>query len=958
MADGNPQDVDMKKEDPESGESEEEEEDEEAKKEARVKELDQVLRSDPSDYQAHVDRIGLLKELAELDRLRAAREDFSSAYPLSPELWLQWIEDEKGLVVTDADKERVFSLFDRAARDYSSVQVWLEHCQFALGGLGSEAGAAKAREVFERAVAEVGLHVSKGALVWEAYREFESAMASLAASEEAKKKQKDKVDKLFRRQLTVPLLGMEVTMEEYREWRAGREPEKAATDAYRAAKKQLDEREDFETRLAQSEEDEDKRLEVYNEYVAFEMKVALPARIRSLCERRITDHCLVPSAWSEYLRYLEKTFSDPLVSLATYKRAVRNCPWSADVWVDYLRHLERNEHPQKEAVAAFESALQGGITGEHALRVWMAFLDLKRRQMKYDNYGDEEEDKKEQERGEMRSLFGKAVEHLATLGADPECRVARYWASLEGDRFRAMDRARSLWADVVANEVVGQQAKFWTEYIHLEKALGDTKHLRKLFPKALERCRDWPETVGELWLQFEREEGTLKSMEEAETKLEKKMEKVRAARDREKNREAEEAKRREEKVEKKKERDKEKRREFRRDRAEAKREGLKRKAEEKESGFKMPGEPVFKKPILPTDSGATAMAAPSPDFKSDVRPPPGFKGEVKPPPGFKGDVKPPPGFKGNVKPPPGLKQQQQQEESDGGKPKTDGAQGEEDPEKNARMVFLSNIDFGAGKDDIQQFMSSSGKVLEVRLVKGDDGKSRGFAYVEFSSEAEAKAALVRDREPLSGRPLFISEMNKKGFQFKYGTGLEEKKLFVSKLPRTITSEKIQRVFGKFGSIVALRLPELRDGTPKGIAFVEYEEARSAKAAVQGADGAIIDGRIISVAISNPPPRKQQQQQGGGGGGAGAFAAGRGRGTGEAPDPSSSLGAGTRDPGGGGRKSRVQVPLVPRSLQVRPLPQAAGAPLVANSSKAANGNTANGKEKRSNDDFRNMLLGKK
>ena len=137
MADENPQDIDMAKEDPESGESEEEEEeDKEAKKEARVKELDQVLRLDPSNYQAHVDRIGLLKELAELDRLRAAREDFSSAYPLSPELWLQWIEDEKGLAAMDSDKERVFSLFDRAAGDYSSVQVWLEHCQFTLGGLG------------------------------------------------------------------------------------------------------------------------------------------------------------------------------------------------------------------------------------------------------------------------------------------------------------------------------------------------------------------------------------------------------------------------------------------------------------------------------------------------------------------------------------------------------------------------------------------------------------------------------------------------------------------------------------------------------------------------------------------------------------------------------------------------------------------------------------------------------
>lgn len=35
------------------------------------------------------------------------------------------------------------------------------------------------RQLFERALTAVGLHVTKGAIVWEAYREFENILVSM-----------------------------------------------------------------------------------------------------------------------------------------------------------------------------------------------------------------------------------------------------------------------------------------------------------------------------------------------------------------------------------------------------------------------------------------------------------------------------------------------------------------------------------------------------------------------------------------------------------------------------------------------------------------------------------------------------------------------------------------------------------------------------------------------------------
>lgn len=57
-------------------------------------------------------------------------------------------------------------------------EIWLEYAQYSIGGMGSPGGIDKVRSIFERAVTAVGLHMTKGQSVWEAYREFENAILS------------------------------------------------------------------------------------------------------------------------------------------------------------------------------------------------------------------------------------------------------------------------------------------------------------------------------------------------------------------------------------------------------------------------------------------------------------------------------------------------------------------------------------------------------------------------------------------------------------------------------------------------------------------------------------------------------------------------------------------------------------------------------------------------------------
>lgn len=97
---------------------ESEEDDEEDTDEAEVKALETSLAQNPYDYTSHVALINKLQKMGELERLRAARKNMSTKYPLSSELWLSWMRDEIKLATIPEQKAEVVKLCERAVKDY------------------------------------------------------------------------------------------------------------------------------------------------------------------------------------------------------------------------------------------------------------------------------------------------------------------------------------------------------------------------------------------------------------------------------------------------------------------------------------------------------------------------------------------------------------------------------------------------------------------------------------------------------------------------------------------------------------------------------------------------------------------------------------------------------------------------------------------------------------------------
>jgi len=389
------------------GEYEWEYDEEEEKNQLEIERLEEQLSINVYDYNCHVDLIRLLRLEGELTKVRMARQKMSEIFPLTEELWLEWLHDEVSMALDGLDREHVYDLFEKAVKDYICPNIWLEYGQYSVGGIGQKGGLEKVRSVFERALSSVGLHMTKGLAIWEAYREFESAIVEAARLE--------KVHSLFRRQLAIPLYDMEATFAEYEEWSEDPIPESVIQN-YNKALQQLERYKPYEEALLQAEAP---RLAEYQAYIDFEMKIGDPARVQLIFERALVENCLVPDLWIRYSQYLDRQLKVKDLVLSVHNRAVRNCPWTVALWSRYLLAMERHGVDHRVISVTFEKALSAGfIQATDYVEIWQAYLDYLRRRVDF-----KQDSSKELE--ELRSAFSRALEYLKQEVEERKCGFTR-----------------------------------------------------------------------------------------------------------------------------------------------------------------------------------------------------------------------------------------------------------------------------------------------------------------------------------------------------------------------------------------------------------------------------------------------------------------------------------------------------------------------------------------------------
>jgi RNA recognition motif-containing protein len=81
-----------------------------------------------------------------------------------------------------------------------------------------------------------------------------------------------------------------------------------------------------------------------------------------------------------------------------------------------------------------------------------------------------------------------------------------------------------------------------------------------------------------------------------------------------------------------------------------------------------------------------------------------------------------------------------------------------------RKLYVGNLPYSATETSLRDAFSAHGKVDSVNVISDrDTGQSKGFAFVEMSTDAEAqKATEAMNGVQLEGRQIKVSEAKPKG----------------------------------------------------------------------------------------------------------------------------------------------------------------------------------------------------
>lgn len=94
--------------------------------------------------------------------------------------------------------------------------------------------------------------------------------------------------------------------------------------------------------------------------------------------------------------------------------------------------------------------------------------------------------------------------------------------------------------------------------------------------------------------------------------------------------------------------------------------------------------------------------------------------------------------------------------------KIDYAQKDNNAEEST-TIYVGNLSYNTNEESLKNFLDDNqiANVKEIRLIKDNDGNSKGFAYIEFNDVPSAATVVELNNSDLDGRSLRINFENKK-----------------------------------------------------------------------------------------------------------------------------------------------------------------------------------------------------
>jgi nucleolin len=175
---------------------------------------------------------------------------------------------------------------------------------------------------------------------------------------------------------------------------------------------------------------------------------------------------------------------------------------------------------------------------------------------------------------------------------------------------------------------------------------------------------------------------------------------------------------------------------------------------------------------------------------------------------------------------------------------------------NAKL-FVRNLSWSVVEEDLMGLFSQAGQVVSVKVpVRREDGRSRGFAFVEMSTPEEAQQAIeTLNATMLKGREMLVAiqdDARAKQPARQHDQVGPNPHLFIRNIAPMVTEQQLRDLLLPHGELISLKVPVDREtGYARGFAFVEMATTEQAQAVIEHLSGQALDGVTILIHFQDP-----------------------------------------------------------------------------------------------------------
>ncbi|XP_060940971.1 nucleolin-like isoform X2 [Limanda limanda] len=171
-------------------------------------------------------------------------------------------------------------------------------------------------------------------------------------------------------------------------------------------------------------------------------------------------------------------------------------------------------------------------------------------------------------------------------------------------------------------------------------------------------------------------------------------------------------------------------------------------------------------------------------------------------------------------------------------------------------LFVSNMSFDLKEKTLKKYFQ---KAIDIKMPLSQ-GKSKGYAFIEFATVAQAAKALKNTQNiNVFKRTMKVQFYEMKADPAKAKVSL--KTLIIGNLSEKTTAETLKSAFE--GALTARVAVDKETGASKQFGFVEFESQENCKAVKEAMRDCEIDGSKVTVAYANPQTGKGEQGTKGG-----------------------------------------------------------------------------------------------